>query len=210
MTQVKICGLRRVDDALVAAEAGAEMLGLVFAPSRRRIEPEAARELVEQVKKRGPTKIVGVFVNENPDEINRLARLCRLDYAQLSGDETDDSVAALDVPAIQVFHVGEDGLDDNLASRVERSSAALVLLDTAQHASYGGTGKRFNWHGGTRIGRPFLLAGGLHAENAAEAVRAMQPWGLDVSSGVETAGNKDPEKIRMFIARVRELTTQSD
>jgi phosphoribosylanthranilate isomerase len=206
MTQIKICGLRRVDDALVAVEAGAEMLGLVFAPSRRRIEPEAARALVAQVKDRAPTKIVGVFVNENPGEINRLARLCRLDYAQLSGDETDDGVAALDMPAIQVFHVGENGIDDELASRVERSSAELVLLDTAQHASYGGTGKRFNWNGETRIERPFLLAGGLHAENAAEAVHAMHPWGLDVSSGVETAGNKDPEKIRKFIERVRGLT----
>jgi phosphoribosylanthranilate isomerase len=209
MTQVKICGLRRVDDALVAAEAGAAMLGLIFAPSRRRIEPEAARELVEQVKDRVPTKVVGVFVNENPDEINRLARLCRLDYAQLSGDETEGTVAALDVPAIQVFHVGENGVDGALASRVEQSSAELVLLDTAQHASYGGTGKRFNWHGGMRIERPFLLAGGLRADNAAEAVHAMHPWGLDVSSGVETAGDKDPEKIRTFIARVRELSTES-
>jgi indole-3-glycerol phosphate synthase/phosphoribosylanthranilate isomerase/anthranilate synthase/indole-3-glycerol phosphate synthase/phosphoribosylanthranilate isomerase len=206
MTQVKICGLRRVDDAMAAVEAGAQMLGLVFAPSRRRIDPGAAHELVERVKDRSPIKVVGVFVNEDPNEINRVARLCRLDYAQLSGGESDETVGALHVPAIQVFHVGEDGINEDLAHRVERSSAELVLLDTARDGSYGGTGKAFAWTGGKRIERPFLLAGGLRTDNAEEAVRAMRPWGLDVSSGVETGGDKDPEKIKRFIARVRELT----
>jgi phosphoribosylanthranilate isomerase len=206
MTQIKICGIRRVEDATAAVEAGADFLGLVFAPSRRRIDPEAAGELVAQVKDSSPSKIVGVFVNAAPEEINRVARVCRLDYAQLSGTETDDTVDALDLPAIQVFHVGQDGIDEELANRVEGSRARLVMLDTAQQNAYGGSGKTFTWSGGTRLERPFLLAGGLRPENVADAVRALQPWGLDVSSGVETEGDKDPEKIRAFVARVRALT----
>jgi phosphoribosylanthranilate isomerase len=207
MTRVKICGIRRVEDAMVAAEAGAEFVGLIFAPSRRRIDPGAARDLVARVKDSSKSKIVGVFVDADPDEINRVARLCRLDYAQLSGSEANDSLDALDLPAIQVFHVSQDGIDEDLANRVDGSRAALVLLDTAQKHSYGGTGKTFPWTGRTRIQRPFLLAGGLHPENATDAVRAMDPWGLDVSSGVETGGDKDPEKIRNFIARVRAVST---
>lgn len=205
MTLVKICGLRRVEDALTASAAGAGMLGLVFAPSRRQIDPEVARELVAEVKRTSCSKVVGVFVNAEPVEINRIARLCHLDYAQLSGNETDDSVDALDVPAIQVFHVGPNGVDTDLAHRVEVSAAAMVLLDTAEKHSYGGTGRPFSWNGQARIQRPFLLAGGLHLRNVADAIRLMDPWGLDVSSGVETDGTKDAQKMKDFIVRVREL-----
>ena len=205
MTRVKICGLRRREDALVAAEAGADLLGLVFAPSRRRIEPEVARDLVDEVRAQTEATFVGVFVNADPAEINRVAQICGLDYAQLSGTEPDDLVDALDVPAIQVFHVAAEGVDAGLAHRVEASRAELVLLDTSQQNSYGGTGKAFNWTGGSRIARPFILAGGLTAENAEEAVRAMQPWGVDVSSGVETIGEKDPQKIRDFVTHILSL-----
>ncbi len=206
MTRVKICGLRRVDDALVATEAGADLLGLVFAPSRRQIDPVDAHNLVAEVRARTAAIFVGVFVNEDPSEINRIGRMCGLDYAQLSGTETDDIVDALDIPAVQVFHVGAGGVDSALAHRIETSRADLVMLDAWQQHSYGGTGKTFTWTGGSRITRPFLLAGGLHAENALAAVRAMEPWGLDVSSGVETAGEKDHRKIRDFVSRVQALT----
>ena len=205
MTRVKICGLRRREDALVAAEAGADLLGLVFAPSRRRIDPEVARDLVDEVRAQTEATFVGVFVNADPAEINRVAQICGLDYAQLSGTEPDDLVDALDVPAIQVFHVAAEGVDAGLAHRVEASRAELVLLDTSQQNSYGGTGKAFNWTDGSRIARPFILAGGLTAGNAEEAVRAMQPWGVDVSSGVETVGEKDPQKIRDFVTRMLSL-----
>jgi phosphoribosylanthranilate isomerase len=205
MTRVKICGLRRAVDALVASESGADLLGLVFAPSRRRIDPEIASTLVAEVRARTDATFVGVFVNADPTEINRVARICALDYAQLSGAEPDDMVDALDVPAIQVFHVGSDGIDGELAHRVHASRAELVLLDSSQRNSYGGSGKTFTWTSASGIARPFLLAGGLTAENAEEAVRVMEPWGLDVSSGVETAGEKDPQKIRDFVSRVRTL-----
>jgi phosphoribosylanthranilate isomerase len=161
---------------------------------------------VAHVTHRSTAKFVGVFVNADPEEINRVARLCRLDYAQLSGSESDEIVNALDLPAIQVFQVGLEGIDDALAHRVEGSRAELVLLDTARPDSHGGTGKTFPWTGASRIARPFLLAGGLRSENVADAVKAMDPWGLDVSSGVETEGDKDPAKIRNFIAQVRAVT----
>lgn len=203
MTHVKICGLRRVDDAVAAANAGADFLGLVFAPSRRRIEPDDARDLVMQVKPQSRAKFVGVFVNAAPEEINRIACTSNLDYAQLSGTEPDEFVDALDLPAIQVFHVPAEGIGPELAHLVETSRAELVLLDTAHAHSFGGTGQTFDWAGSTRIQRPFLLAGGLHAGNVADAMRALEPWGLDVSSGVETDGQKDTAKIREFIAQVR-------
>jgi phosphoribosylanthranilate isomerase len=205
VTRVKICGLRRAEDALVATEAGADLLGLVFAPSRRWIDPETARELIVEVRERTEATFVGVFVNADPREINRTARICGLDYAQLSGTETDDVVDALELPAIQVFHVNVNGVDAALAQRIEASRAELVMLDASHENSYGGTGKSFMWTGGARIARRFLLAGGLRAENVGEAVQAMKPWGLDVSSGVEIAGEKDHQKIRNFVTQVRSI-----
>jgi phosphoribosylanthranilate isomerase len=203
VTRIKICGLKRVEDAAAAAEAGADFLGFVFAPSRRRVEPEAAAEIIAHVKARWDVRAVGVFVNEDQDEMNRIARVCALDYVQLSGEEGDEVVAALDGPAIQVFHVGDRQPSPDLAERVEQSTAALVLLDTAQAGAYGGTGRTFNWQSLPAIERPFLLAGGLHAGTAADAVTTVRPWGLDVSSGVERDGAKEPALIRAFIARVR-------
>jgi len=206
VTAVKICGIRRVDDALVAAEAGADMLGLVFAPSRRRIDPDAARDIVTEVKRQGEVKVVGVFVNESVGEMNRIARLCQLDLVQLSGDEPDDTVAALDVPAIQVLHVGPGETAVALERRAAGSEAQLLLLDAARSGSYGGTGQSFAWVVSLELcrQRPVLLAGGLNAGNVREAIRAVQPWGVDVSSGVERAGQKSEVDIRAFVAVARD------
>ena len=206
MTHVKICGVRRVEHARIAADAGAQFVGLVFAPSRRRIDPDAARALVARTRVTSAVQFVGVFVNETPAEINRIARACMLDFAQLSGAEPDSMVDELDVPAIKVFHVPEAGIDADLASRVERSRAQLVLLDTASTGSYGGTGQAFRWSACHRIERPFLLAGGLAPGNVADAIRAMSPWGVDVSSGVESGGEKDGSKIAQFVASVQSVT----
>jgi len=206
VTAVKICGIRRVDDALVAAEAGADLLGFVFAPSRRRIDPDAARDIVVEVKRQAEVKVVGVFVNESVSEMNRIACLCHLDLVQLSGDELDETVAALDVPAIQVLHVGLGETAVALESRAARSEAQLLLLDTARSGSYGGTGQTFAWEVSLELcrQRPVLLAGGLNAGNVSEAVRAVRPWGVDVSSGVERDGQKSKADIRAFVTTVRD------
>jgi phosphoribosylanthranilate isomerase len=206
MMQVKICGLRRVEDALVAAAAGATMLGFVFAPSRRRIEQEEAREIIDRVRRMSSDEsiaMIGVFVNASADEINRVARVCGLDFAQLSGEEPNVLVDALELPSIQVFHVQPDESSDGLRERVAATSAPLVMLDTARPGVYGGTGESFSWDLIPDLESPVLLAGGLTTDNVAEAIRVAKPWGVDVSSGVETNGEKDQLKIRQFIAAAR-------
>ncbi len=210
MTTVKICGIRRLDDALVAAEAGADLIGLVFAPSRRRIDPDAARDIVAEVKRHTEVKAVGVFVNESVSEMNRIARLCDLDLVQLSGDEPDDTPLALDVPAIQVLHVDPGETAAALECRAARSKAQLLLLDTSRSGSYGGTGQTFAWGVSLELcrQRPVVLAGGLNAGNVSDAIRAVQPWGVDVSSGVERAGQKSEADIRAFVSVVRDGATR--
>ncbi len=210
MTTVKICGIRRVEDALIAAEAGADLIGLVFAPSRRRIDPDAARDIVIEVKRQAEVKAVGVFVNESVSEMNRIARLCDLDLVQLSGDEPDDTPLALDVPAIQVLHVGLEETAADLERRAARSDAQLLLLDTSRRGSYGGTGQTFAWEVSLELcrQRPVVLAGGLNAGNVSDAIRAVQPWGVDVSSGVERAGQKSDADIRAFVSVVRDGATR--
>jgi phosphoribosylanthranilate isomerase len=210
MTRVKICGLRREEDALAAAEAGADILGFVFAPSRRRIDPDEARLIIGRIKERITAKIVGVFVDESPEDMNRIAHHCRLDYVQLSGDEPDDVLAELDVPAIQVIHVGETTPAETVRERVVASSAALVMLDTAVAGWQGGTGRQIEWHRLPPMERPVLLAGGLHAFNVTEALRTVNPWGVDVSSGVETDGQKDHGKIRAFMVAVQQAQQGDD
>jgi phosphoribosylanthranilate isomerase len=203
VTHVKICGVKRVEDALVAAEAGADFIGLMFfTRSPRRIGPETAAEIAEAV--RGKAKTVGVFVNADPEEMNLAARTCRLDYVQLSGSEGPETVRALEVPAIDVIHVREDLTPEDLAERVARSPAEVVLLDTARDGIFGGTGQTFDWSRVSSLSRPIMLAGGLHPDNVADAIRTVRPWGVDVSSGVELNGEKDHGRIRAFIAAARE------
>jgi phosphoribosylanthranilate isomerase len=202
MIEIKICGLRRVEDALVAAEVGASMLGFVFAPSRRRISPEAARDIAAGVRRRvgADVRLVGVFVDATADEINQTAKMCDLDLAQLSGNVPNEVIDALVLPAIKVLHVGAEDTSERLLERASATSAALLHLDTASPGLQGGTGETFEWSVVTDLGKPFLLAGGLHAGNVAEAILTARPWGVDVSSGVETDGEKDQKKIREFIA----------
>ncbi len=203
MTVVKICGIKRIEDARVAVRHGADMLGFVFAPSSRRIEPETAGEIIAAVRDEAPVQAVGVFVNAGPEEINRVAQLCGLDLVQLSGDEPDHIVAALEVPAIRAIHVRVNDHPEVLGDRIMASSAEIVLLDTARAGSYGGTGEAFDWGLLPRLERRVLLAGGLHPGNVTEAIRIVAPWGVDVSSGVETNGEKDHGKIGDFIRTVR-------
>lgn len=253
MTLAKICGLRRLDDALAAASSGADMLGFVFAPSRRRVNPEVARDIIAEVRRRalpssaelpsssdfssphqprrvsgsgragtgcrvvragwdgvgsgGVPLMVGVFVNASSAEINRIARLCDLDVAQLSGDESNQTIHSLDLPAIKVIHVAADTSTTLLRRRAAATTAEVMLLDTARSGSYGGTGEVFDWSLLSDLGKPFLLAGGLTSGNVMDAIRIAHPWGVDVSGGVETNGDKDTRKIRDFILTVQRSRT---
>jgi phosphoribosylanthranilate isomerase len=208
MTSIKICGLRTIEHALAAADAGADMLGLVFAPSRRQISPEDAATIAQAVRatpRDWQVTIVGLFVNEAPERMLAIARQCRLDALQLSGDETSDLAARL--PGYTLLKaIRLDGRPSE-AGWLEAGQALEVrlLVDAHVPGSYGGAGMLADWDRAAELARrrSIVLAGGLTPENVGEAIRRVRPWGVDVSSGVETDGAKDCAKIRAFIGAAR-------
>ena len=214
MTLFKICGLRDPDSAVVAAESGASFLGFNFVEGvRRQLLPERGREIIFEYRTiaggEGP-KVVGLFANQPADFIDSVAKLCGLDYAQLCGDEPPGFWNCLSVPVIRQVKVRDD-LDkrDAVALAVRDVELALdaghlALLDKYVAGSLGGTGFSFDWEVAGEIARDHkvLVAGGLNPENVPQAIRIARPWGVDVSSGVETNGQKDPAKIKAFAAAV--------
>jgi phosphoribosylanthranilate isomerase len=208
MTRVKICGIRSEEHALAAARAGADLIGLVFAPSPRQVTPAQAQKIVAALKKDNVrVEAVGVFVDTPADEVNRIALSCRLDRVQLSGDEDRDYCRKIDRPIIKAVRPGTPpGEEMARGARLLDNKEHVILLDTAVPGRYGGTGKTFDWRLALPIARrfPVIIAGGLTPENVAEAIWAVHPWGVDVSSGVETGGVKDMVKIEKFIKAVRE------
>lgn len=202
MVRVKICGITSLRDARYAVECGADALGFVFAPSVRRITPENARRIVRSL---GPfVNCVGVFVNEDLQVIIKTGRYCGLDTVQLHGNESPEDVDALkrDYRVVKALRVrGRGGL--NLLNRYR---ASAFLLDTYEKGKMGGTGRAIPsmWKvartAGERWSVPVILAGGLNPGNVREAVKAANPFAVDVSSGVEsTPGKKDKRLIREFI-----------
>jgi phosphoribosylanthranilate isomerase len=212
MTRIKICGINSVAVALAAVEAGADFIGLVFASSPRRITPELAAKITAALaKNKTSTKSVGVFVNEKIDTLKQTAADCRLDYVQLSGDETWDYCREVNTPVIKVvkFNGHEPtSLEKQISDgrKIMHNNHNMILLDTVARDKYGGTGETFDWQLAKPIAEkyPVIIAGGLTPENVGEAIRTLKPWGVDVSTGVETKGEKDMKKIINFIAAVRE------
>ena len=212
-TTVKICGVRRLEDALVAAEAGADYFGMVFVPGRRRrIEPEAARIITDGLRDgdRESPKSVGLFGDQPLDEVLDTIAAAGLDYVQLCGDEPLDYCQAVlrRAGVIKVLHVSNDHQPDDVADQIDAFAAAgcAVTLDSQVAGLHGGTGQSFDWSIAAQLaasGRRFLLAGGLTPDNVAEAVAVVRPWGVDVSSGVEADGVQDPAKIRQFVTNAR-------
>ena len=215
MIKVKICGVRRLEDALVASEAGADFIGLVFVPGRpRRLAMDQARDIVDGLRasQDNTPQVVGLFADQPLDVVNDTIRACLLDRAQLCGNESLDYCRQTKAGVIKVLHVpgGQPQVPviADLAERVSayREAGHLVTLDRLVAGIPGGTGERFDWavaENLSRRGHFFLLAGGLLPENVAQAVARVNPWGVDVSSGVETHGSKDPDKIRDFIRSAR-------
>jgi phosphoribosylanthranilate isomerase len=216
LTKVKICGLSKVEDALVAADAGADFLGIVFeSRSRRYLDANYAKSLIESFRTRWhreEPRWVGVFANQPIEDVNHLLTDCNLDIAQLSGHESMDYCGQLARPALKVFHVKNDTPTQEVIEEVAislktyRDRGHMCMLDTFKEGILGGTGQVFNWEVGQRLARDysFLLAGGLRPDNVAEAIEQVRPWGVDVSSGVETDGQKDMTKIARFIAQVHQ------
>ena len=219
MTRVKICGIQRLTDAVAAAEAGADFIGVVFVPDRRRrLTDDAAKVIVCGLRDSSGLvpKVVGLFADQPSEEVVRTVSTCGLDLVQLCGNESLDYCRRLPVPVIKVLHVldtpGYDHDPVRLAESIQiyRDAGHLVTLDRQVDGLQGGTGQTFDWNIAAKVsqgGASFLLAGGLTSYNVAQAVTLVRPWGVDVSSGVETGGAKDPEKIRSFIHRVRQTDT---
>ena len=213
MTRVKICGITEPSQAVAAAEAGADYIGIVMAPSKRQVDIEQAKAIAATVKG-SRTLSVGVFVNTPTKEINRITKYCNFDRIQLSGDEPWEYVRELHRPAIKAVKISKEHTGDKLLNELSGGYKKadyyfLPLLDCAVNGNYGGSGKSFDWAVARKAaGRyRFMLAGGLTPENVGEAIASARPWGVDVSSGVETNGRKSIDKIRSFIAAVRRADT---
>ena len=211
MTKTKICGITDIDAARAATEAGVDFLGIVFAPSRRRISPEKGKELAESIRNlKGSPPLVGVFVNIPPSEVNTIAALCHLDYVQLSGDESWRYCRSIQYPIIKVIHIDEEALPIHVLNEMEMGMATplkhppLFLLDS-KSGNGGGSGTSFDWGIAVAVSamRSVIVAGGLNAVNVGEIIKKAHPWGVDTSSGVESNGVKDAAKIEEFIEAVR-------
>jgi len=221
MTQVKICGLTRLEDALAAVAAGADYLGFIFyPPSPRAIAPQAAAALAAQLRaadrftRPDRPRLVGVFVNESPAAIATVLAQCGLDLAQLSGDEPPEVVTD---PASPLFGRAYKALRPRSAGEAVADSARYLapdalpgprlLLDTPHGRLYGGTGETGDWALAATLATAvprLMLAGGLTPKNVAAAVARVRPFAVDVAGGVESApGIKDPDRVRAFIAAAK-------
>lgn len=215
---VKIDGVRRSEDAMVAAAAGANYVGTVFVPGRRRrVDPTAAREITDRLRAIGADapQSVGLFGDQPLAEVLDTIAVAGIDAAQLCGEESVTYCQAVQRHAtvIKALHVPDDA-DAAAIARIGdlidayAADGCIIALDSQVAGLHGGTGQSFDWSVAAQLaasGRQFLLAGGLTPENVAEAVSLVSPWGVDVSSGVETDGEKDAGKIRRFVANARLL-----
>lgn len=205
MTQVKICGITNIEDALVASQCGAAALGFIFYPlSPRYIKPDEAKKIIKTL----PDKIirVGVFVNEKPDKIKRIKDLCSLDMLQLHGDETPEYCRQF---STSVMIKAIELTNNNDINRALTYHVAVPLVDTRHAGLYGGTGKTSSWDLACRLQnkKPLILSGGLNAENIAEALKTVSPAAVDINSGVEASpGKKDHKKL----ARIFDIIRTSD
>ena len=202
MTEVKICGITSTEDALMAAQCGAAALGFIFyPPSPRHIKTGDAEKIVRVL----PNKVVsvGVFVNEEPENIKKVVEICGLDMIQLHGDESPEYCRQF--PASMIIKAVELKNNDDIDRALTYHVAAL-LVDTRDTGLYGGTGKISNWDLASQLRgkKPLILSGGLHAENVADALKKVAPDALDINSGVEASpGKKDHQKLAQIFDLIR-------
>lgn len=202
---VKICGIMNMRAAVAAYEAGADAVGFVFAPSRRQVDPDRAQSLIMGL----PPDIakVGVFVNEDPGAINQIARYAGLTHVQLHGDEPADMIDEIELPVLKALRLRSA---DDATNIIAFKKAAGILLEPLVEGAYGGTGQQLDLSlfntARQRMGHEIklILAGGLSPANVADLIRAARPDGVDVSSGVETDGQKDLAKIYDFTDLAKE------
>ena len=210
--KVKMCGISKVDTIPAVVEAKPDYMGLVFAPSKRQVTVEQAKTLVEELHKQYAVwynsetiKTVGVFVNETVENLLKIAEEVKLDVIQLHGDEDESFIQILKEQsnvevwkAVQVRRAAD-------AEKWIDSSADMLLFDAYHKDERGGTGEVFDWSSLDEFERPFMLAGGIDSTNVARAIRTVRPYGIDISSGIETEGVKDNDKMKAFTNNVRTI-----
>jgi phosphoribosylanthranilate isomerase len=204
--KVKVCGITCLEDALAAQGAGVDLLGFNFyPPSPRYIAPAPCATITAALRNSRMT-LVGVFVNATPAQVQAITAACRLDLAQLAGDEPPEELAALERLGVSAFKTLHPVDSRALQTALERYPAhplpPAYLIDAYRPGAYGGTGKTADWSLAADLAAhvPILLAGGLRADNVAAAVRKVRPWGVDVASGVERApGRKDAQQMATFV-----------
>ena len=210
--KVKMCGISKVETIPAIVDAKPDYMGLVFAPSKRQVTVEQAKTLVEELHKQYAVrynsetiKTVGVFVNETVENLLKIAEEVKLDVIQLHGDEDESFIQILKEQsnvevwkAVQVRSAAD-------AEKWIDSSADMLLFDAYHKDERGGTGEVFDWSSLDEFERPFMLAGGIDSTNVARAIRTVRPYGIDISSGIETEGVKDDEKMKAFTNIVRTI-----
>ena len=217
--KVKMCGISKVETIPAVVEAKPDYMGLVFAPSKRQVTVEQAKTLVEElhkvyVKKYGSDteqdkddtiKTVGVFVNETVDNLVTIANEVNLDAVQLHGDEDETFIQSLkERTNVEVWKAVQIRSAVDAEAWID-SSADMLLFDAYHKDERGGTGEVFDWSSLDEFERPFMLAGGIDSTNVARAIRTVRPYGIDISSGIETNGVKDDEKIKAFTKIVKHI-----
>ncbi|NQT90254.1 MAG: phosphoribosylanthranilate isomerase [Candidatus Omnitrophica bacterium] len=204
MTKVKICGITNLEDALFAQEAGADILGFIFAESARSVEPEVAADIIRRLS--DGIKVSALFVNQEKAFVDKvIEQLGRVDLLQFHGDETPDYCRGFSgKEIIKVFRVKNEATLKRISNY---KGVNFILLDTFKESQYGGTGEAFDWNIALKAreyGIPIFLSGGLRPDNVNEAVSKVTPYGVDVSSGVEASpGKKDPGLVKDFISEAK-------
>lgn len=200
MIKVKICGITNLKDAMSAIDLGADALGFIFAKSLRKISQNKATQIINKLPPY--IAVVGVFVDEDERKVINIAKICKLDYVQLHGNESPEFCNRLGLKVIKTIKI----FDRN----IKKYKVNGFLVDTYDLNKKGGTGKLSDWNLANRIkkiGIPVILSGGLTPENVTKAIRKVKPYAVDVSSGVERyPGNKDYKKMKKFIGKVKSIT----
>jgi len=201
MTWIKICGITNIEDGLKAASLGVDALGFIFAHSLRRVKPDIAREIIRIL----PTPLlkVGVFVNEDPEEVLRVTEYCGLNILQFHGEESPEYCQKFPFPIIKAIRIR----DIESLKEMAKYPHVSILLDTYHPMKFGGTGSSFPWEVALKAKEEgnFILSGGLNPGNIGEAIKKVRPFGVDVCSGVESVpGKKDLSKMIELVKEVKE------
>jgi phosphoribosylanthranilate isomerase len=203
MSKIKICGLTRLEDIAAVNEAFPDYIGFVFAKSRRQISKATAARMKQQLHPE--IKAVGVFVNEDMDLIADLCNHGIIDLIQLHGDEDQDYLTKLRSLVPNKIIKAVRMQSPEVLEKAIALGSDYLLLDAFHPRQYGGSGEVFDWSMAKGLTQPYFLAGGLNYNNVLQAIHTLQPYCVDLSSGVETDGRKDPEKIKEIVRRIRSI-----